>query len=294
MKIMLVEDDNNMRSLLQTLLEFEGHQIVAYAGIQNENILEEVRKVNPHALILDNQLVHSSGIELLKELRRETSMTALPVMITSGRDLSAQAEAAGANKFLLKPYMPDELIGWLQTLDTQPGEVPQLQVRTAVLTISDRSYRDERPDSSGPQLVERINKLGWQAIFTRIIPDEISEISQELIRLCDQGYVDLILTTGGTGFSPRDITPEATLAVIDRSAPGLAEAMRTSSMKVTPHAMLSRAVAGIRRHTLIVNLPGSPKAAVENLDVIAPVIPHAIELLQSSPEAEQHHQTATD
>lgn len=162
-------------------------------------------------------------------------------------------------------------------------------IRVGILTVSDRSSRGERADTSGPALAEEIRKLGWETVETGLVPDEIDQIKAVLLDWSAGAKVDLILTSGGTGFAPRDVTPEATLAVVDRLAPGIAEAMRASSLKVTPHAMLSRAVAGIKGRTLIVNFPGSPKASLENLAVIAPVIPHAIELLQESPGAEKGH-----
>lgn len=162
-------------------------------------------------------------------------------------------------------------------------------IRVSILTISDRSFRGEREDLSGPALIEAIQQLGWEIVQTGLVPDEKEAISGWLIQVCDSGTTDLILTTGGTGFAPRDVTPEATRAVIERETPGLAEAMRQKSLQITPHAMLSRAIAGIRKRTLIVNLPGSPKAAVENLQSIAVVIPHAVELLQESPSAEVGH-----
>jgi molybdopterin adenylyltransferase len=164
-----------------------------------------------------------------------------------------------------------------------------MPVRVAVLTVSDRSSRGERPDLSSPALVETVTEKGWQVSAAEIVPDDQPAIEQALIRWCDSGEIDLILTTGGTGFAPRDITPEATLAVIQRAAPGLAEAMRLESLKVTPHAMLSRAIAGIRARTLIVTLPGSPTAVVENLNAVMQVIPHAVELLQERPSAEAGH-----
>ncbi len=162
-------------------------------------------------------------------------------------------------------------------------------IRAAVLTISDRSARGEREDLSGPALIAEITRLGWEVSKTGVIPDDLERIKSTLISWCANDQLDLILTTGGTGFSPRDVTPEATQAVIERMAPGIAEAMRAESLKVTPHAMLSRSMAGIRSRTLIVNFPGSPKAAVENLAVIAPVLPHAIELLHESPDSEKGH-----
>ncbi len=163
-------------------------------------------------------------------------------------------------------------------------------VRCAVLTISDRSARGERPDTSGVALVAKAQEAGWQVIATAIVPDEIDQIKAALVAWCDQGNIDLILTTGGTGFAPRDVTPEATQAVVQRLTPGLVEAMRQDSLRKTPHGMLSRSVAGIRSRTLIINLPGSPKACIENLEVVLPVLPHAIELILDRPGTEQGHQ----
>lgn len=162
-------------------------------------------------------------------------------------------------------------------------------IKTAVLTVSDRSSAGTRPDLSGPALVERLNELGWEVTVSKLIPDEQTIIQSTLMELCTSSQIDLILTTGGTGFSPRDVTPEATLAVIERNAPGLTEWMRAESAKINLHASLSRAVAGIRGTTLIINLPGSPKGAVENLNFIVHLLPHAISLLRSDPEAEAGH-----
>lgn len=162
-------------------------------------------------------------------------------------------------------------------------------IRIAILTVSDRSARAERVDKSGPALAQAVADYGWFMLKQAVLPDDLVPLSELLAKWSDSGDLDVILTTGGTGFSPRDVTPEATLAVIQRSAPGLAEAMRQTSLAITPHAMLSRAVAGIRQRTLIINLPGSPKAAVENLAVIAPVLAHAVHLLRDDPEAEAGH-----
>ncbi|MGD8458267.1 MAG: MogA/MoaB family molybdenum cofactor biosynthesis protein [Anaerolineales bacterium] len=164
-----------------------------------------------------------------------------------------------------------------------------MSVRVSILTISDRSFQGEWDDLSGPALETQISGQGWEVVRTGIVPDDLEAIKKELSSWADFSDQDVILTTGGTGFTSRDITPEATLAIIDRMAPGLAEAMRTKSLEITQHAMLSRAVVGIRGRTLIINLPGSPKAAVENLEVVLPVIPHAVQLLKDDPEAEAGH-----
>jgi len=164
-----------------------------------------------------------------------------------------------------------------------------MTIRFGILTLSDRSSRGEREDLSGPALSRLIKKEGWALVRQSILPDEESVIRQTLIEWADSAELDIILTTGGTGFSPRDVTPEATEAIVDRKAPGLAEAMRAASLKVTAHAMLSRIITGIRKRTLIINLPGSPKGAVENLQVIVPVLPHAVQLLNEDPGSESSH-----
>jgi molybdopterin adenylyltransferase len=164
-----------------------------------------------------------------------------------------------------------------------------VSIRFGILTLSDRSARGERADLSGPALATIIQEEGWTLVKHEVLPDEESSIREILTSWSDSGELDVILTTGGTGFSPRDVTPEATRAVIERDAAGLAEAMRAASLRVTPHAMLSRIVAGIRRKTVIINLPGSPKGAVENLQVVIPVLPHAVQLLREDPTSESTH-----
>jgi len=164
-----------------------------------------------------------------------------------------------------------------------------MTIRFGILTLSDRSSRGERDDSSGPALARLIQAEGWSVVKQALLPDDESSIRQILIEWADSNEMDVILTTGGTGFAPRDVTPEATRSVIEREAPGLAEAMRAASLKITPHAMLSRIVTGIRKKTLIINLPGSPKGAVENLQVVIPVLPHAVQLLRDDPQSEATH-----
>lgn len=164
-------------------------------------------------------------------------------------------------------------------------------ITVGVLTISDRCSRGETQDQSGPVLQQMVrDRLGAEITVSACVPDEREQIARTLMDWCDNGRADLILTTGGTGFSSRDVTPEATRGVIEREAPGLAEAMRRETARITPHAMLSRAVAGIRKRALIVNLPGSAKAAAENLEAILPALPHGIEILQGGHGANEHHE----
>jgi len=153
-------------------------------------------------------------------------------------------------------------------------------IKTAILTMSDKGSRGERIDGTGPAIRSELEGKGFVISYYKMISDEQKEIERELIYLCDELKVNLILTNGGTGFSERDVTPEATKNVIEKYVPGIGEAMRMKSLAITPKAMLSRSIAGIRGKTLIINLPGSPKAAVENLGFIMDAIPHGIDILQ--------------
>ncbi len=162
--------------------------------------------------------------------------------------------------------------------EVEHGRPQNIKITAAVLTISDRSSRGEYADRSGPVIEELLQSIDAKIEEYRIVPDEQDVIAQALKDLSDNVGVDLIVTTGGTGLTARDVTPEATLEVIDKRIPGFEEAMRAESIKITPHGMLSRAVAGLRDKTLIINLPGSPKAVRETLSVVLPALPHAVEL----------------
>ena len=155
----------------------------------------------------------------------------------------------------------------------------------AVITVSDKGYRGERVDTSGPNLVEILKDKGFDVTYTSIIPDEREMIKAELCKCSDELGVALVLTTGGTGFSPRDITPEATMAIVERPTPGIPEAMRAESMRITPKGCLSRSAAGIRKRTLIINLPGSKKASQENILAVIDAVDHGLEMLRGAGSA---------
>ncbi len=156
------------------------------------------------------------------------------------------------------------------------------RIRAAVITMSDLGAQGKREDTSGDRIVEFLERLDAEVVERLLIPDDRDQIRANLIRLADERRVDLILTTGGTGIAPRDVTPDATASVVDYQVPGIAEAMRAVSVQKTPFGMLSRQVVGVRGRTLIINLPGSPKAVAECLEVVQPVLPHAVELLRGS------------
>ena len=158
-----------------------------------------------------------------------------------------------------------------------------MNMRAGIITVSDRSSQGLRVDASGPELAKMLADASIETARVVIVPDEKKEIKKAIEEFADRDKLDLILTTGGTGVSPRDVTPDATLGVIEKQIPGMAEVMRYESLKITPHAMISSAVAGIRGNCLIINLPGSPKAAAENLAAIMPALRHAIEKIQGDP-----------
>ncbi|MBQ1235717.1 MAG: MogA/MoaB family molybdenum cofactor biosynthesis protein [Oscillospiraceae bacterium] len=156
----------------------------------------------------------------------------------------------------------------------------------AVITVSDKGYIGQREDTSGPNLCRILKENGYELVYTGLVPDDSEMIQTELIKCCDELKVNLILTTGGTGFSPRDITPEATMAVVERPTPGIPEAMRAESMRITPKGCLSRSAAGIRKQSLIINLPGSKKASEENILAVIGAVGHGLEMLLGSGSAD--------
>ena len=155
----------------------------------------------------------------------------------------------------------------------------------AVITVSDKGAAGLREDTSGPALAALLGENGWEVVHTAIVPDDFDTIRSELLACTDEKKIPLILTTGGTGFSPRDIPPEATLSVVERRTPGIPEAMRAESLRITPKGCLSRSEAGIRGRSLIINLPGSRKASVENLNAVLPALSHGVEILLGSGSA---------
>ena len=167
-----------------------------------------------------------------------------------------------------------------------PHERQDIMYTAAVITISDKGYRGERVDTSGPNLVQILTDKGFDVVYTSIIPDERDMIKDELIKCSDELGIALVLTTGGTGFSPRDITPEAAMDIIERPTPGIPEAMRAESMRITPKGCLSRSVAGIRKRTLIITLPGSKKASAENILAVIDPVAHGLDMLYSEGSAD--------
>lgn len=158
-----------------------------------------------------------------------------------------------------------------------------MMIKAGVITVSDKGSAGQREDQSGPEVERILKTIGIEVMRRAVIPDEMQQVRDVLVDFADQQEIDLIVTTGGTGVAPRDVTPDATLTVIDREVPGMAEAMRRESCKITPHALISRAVVGIRGRTLIINLPGSPRSVRENLAVLLPALPHAIEKIKGDP-----------
>lgn len=161
-----------------------------------------------------------------------------------------------------------------------------MRYTAAVITVSDKGYRGEREDTSGPNLVKILTEKGFEVTYTSIVPDEPDMIKEQLVKCADELKIALVLTTGGTGFSPRDITPEATMEVVERLTPGIPEAMRAESMKITPKGCLSRSAAGIRKRSLIINLPGSKKASAENILAVIDPVAHGLDMLYSEGSAD--------
>jgi molybdopterin adenylyltransferase len=162
------------------------------------------------------------------------------------------------------------------------------KIRAAMLIVSDKGFAGEREDASGPILVKRLQQMGAEVVEQAIVPDERADIKRALIGWADEAQVDLVITSGGTGPAPRDVTPEATLSVIEREMPGIAEALRFEGYRKTPLAVISRGVAGIRGQTLIVNLPGSPRAVREGMETLTPILPHAIRMLRGVDTSHDH------
>ena len=156
----------------------------------------------------------------------------------------------------------------------------------AVITVSDKGYRGEREDTSGPNLCAILKEKGFEVVYTAMVPDDAEKIQAELCKCADELGIALVLTTGGTGFSPRDITPEATMAIVERPTPGIPEAMRAESMRITPKGCLSRSAAGIRKRTMIINLPGSKKVSQENILAVIDPVAHGLDMLYSEGSAD--------
>ncbi len=227
----------------------------------------------------ENLLVSGYDLALMSVGTRLRSGEAILEITQIGKQCHTGCEIS---KIAGKCIMPREGVfaRVLKGGEIRPQDEISVVLRAAVITSSDRSYRGEREDKSGPLIVEHLEDMGYQVTESVLIPDDEDRMHEELVRIADSGLCDLILTTGGTGFSERDRVPEATMRAAERNAPGIAEAVRAYSMSITPKAMLSRAASVIRGRTLIVNLPGSPKAVKECLDFLLPSLEHGLMILR--------------
>jgi molybdenum cofactor synthesis domain-containing protein len=281
-----VRRKDDRRHYLRVRVEQRGSEYLAYlTGEQGSGIL--------------SSMVEADGLAILPEewSSAKQGSRVRVWMLDWERGPHMQAEAPLRGNY--EPRFSSRPTDGLNTIEGaaplrgnyEPRKGSAMILSLGILTISDRCSRGEAEDASGPA-IRRIamERLGAEVKAEACVPDEVNRISSLLVEWCDTRQLDLILTTGGTGFSPRDVTPEAMLAVIQRQAPGLGEAMRREGAKATPHAMLSRATAGMRGKTLIVNLPGSVKAVTEGLEVILPALPHAIEILTGAQGANQRHE----
>lgn len=211
-------------------------------------------------------------------------------MTRAPQEIGTRREARASTRPAARPRLAASRGSPVPAAEDEHVATPPTVRTAAVLTVSDRCARGEAADESGPHLVARLREAGFRVADPGLVPDEPARITRALLRLADVDGVGLILTTGGTGLSPRDCTPEATRPLLEREAPGIAEALRAAALRQTAHGMLSRGLAGTRGPTLIVNLPGSLKAVREAFDVLAPVLPHALSLLAGAQAGLRDHQ----
>jgi len=283
-RILIADDDEHILEAIRVNLEVEGYEVhVAHDG---DEALRQARALTPDLILLDVVMPGSDGVEVCRDLKADArTRDALVIFLTAKGATRDEAVGliAGADDYIVKPFDPGDLLTRVKrVLEGRPGAGRRdegVGLRARVLTVSDGVASGDRDDQSGRALVDRLTGAGFEVDEHRVSADGIEPVAAAL-RDLTAGFAGLVVTTGGTGFGPRDLTPEATAGVIDRVAPGFAEAMRAASNGPgRPFGMLSRAVCGSVDAALVCNLPGSASGALDCLDVILPAVPHALELL---------------
>jgi molybdopterin adenylyltransferase len=282
-RVLIADDDPDVRDAIRVNLEVAGYE-VHLAG-DGDEALRQARSLVPDLVLLDVVMPGPDGVEVCRELKADArTHDAMVIFLTAKGATRDEAVGliAGADDYIVKPFDPADLLVRVQrVLAARPG-APRTGgggLRARVLTVSDGVASGDRDDQSGRALVDRLTGAGFEVDEHRVSADGVEPVAAALRELT-AGFAGVVVTTGGTGFGPRDLTPEATRTVIDREAPGLAEAMRAASNHPgQPFGMLSRTVCGSIGAALVCNLPGSASGALDCLDVVLPAVPHALELL---------------
>jgi molybdopterin adenylyltransferase len=282
-RVLIADDDPDIRDAIRVNLEVAGYEV--HTAGDGEEALRQAQALAPDLVLLDVVMPGADGVEVCRELKADArTRDAMVVFLTAKGATRDEAVGliAGADDYIVKPFDPADLLVRVQrVLAARPG-APRGEttgLRARVLTVSDGVASGNRDDQSGRALVDRLTGAGFEVDEHRVSADGVESVVAALRQLTG-GFAGLVVTTGGTGFGPRDLTPEATRAAVEREAPGLAEAMRAASNRPgSPFGMLSRGVCGSMGAALVCNLPGSASGALDCLDVILPAVPHALELL---------------
>ena len=282
-RILIADDDDDILDTIRINLEVEGYEV--FLARNGNQAIEQARRVRPDLVLLDVVMPEPDGFEVCRALKADARTADCPVIFLTAKGATrdeAVGLIAGADDYVVKPFDAADLLARVKRVLESPAPGPVASptgLRARVLTVSDGVAAGDREDASGRSLVDRLGAAGFEVDEHRVSADGVEAVAAALRELT-AGFAGLVVTTGGTGFGPRDLTPEATRDVIDREAPGLAEAMRTASNDPgRPLGMLQRGVCGTAGSALVCNLPGSTSGALECLDVILPAVPHALELL---------------
>ncbi len=283
-RILIADDDDDILDAIKINLELEGYEV--FLAHDGDEALEQAQRVRPDLILLDVVMPGPDGFDVCRGLKADARTSETPVIFLTAKGATrdeAVGLIAGADDYVVKPFEPADLLTRVKRVLEAPtaggGSVSPRTLRARVLTVSDGVAAGDREDVSGNSLVDRLGAAGFDVDEHRVAADGIDVVAAALRELT-AGFAGLVITTGGTGFGPRDLTPEATREVIERDAPGLAEAMRAASNEPgRPYGMLQRGVCGTTGAALVCNLPGSASGALECLDVMLAAVPHALELL---------------